>query len=180
MLEMLKKHFFRMLFFFSFFCHFKCLFGGLLCFFWRSFGASVVSLACWCHPFARLWLAWAVCELSLLLLWCLWLSVGSFFYFWANLGAIFGCSFHVLPLLGEFRWCWGCGLKVLVRHFSFIEISNALPVPMLRQVFLEVQNRAPMQVKLPFSQKYRFLGFQQRRFTCMGAHFPATIELPCR
>ena len=36
---------------------------------------------------------------------------------------------------------------------------------------LEVQNRAPMQVKLTFSEKYRFLGFHERRFTCMGAHF---------
>ena len=46
--------------------------------------------------------------------------------------------------------------------------------------FLGLQNRAPMQVKLTFSQKHRFLGFYERRFTCMGAHFPAIAELPCR
>ena len=37
-------------------------------FFWRFFGASVVSFACLCHPCRCLWLAWAVCGLSLLLL----------------------------------------------------------------------------------------------------------------
>ena len=43
-----------------------------------------------------------------------------------------------------------------------------------------VQNRAPMQVKLTFSEKYSFFSVQERRFTCMGAHFPAIIGLPCR
>ena len=83
--------------------------------------------------------------------------------------------------------------------FSVLEISNALPAPMLRQVFLEVQNRAPMLVKLTFSQTHRFAvlrnyvlpawevdfhGFlfsavmcafgghlETSSFTCMGAHF---------
>jgi hypothetical protein len=40
-------------------------------------------------------------------------------------------------LLGEFKWCWGCCLKVLVRCFSFFILLNALPVPMLRQVFIQ-------------------------------------------
>ena len=35
--------------------------------FWWPFGVSVVSLACWCHSFGCLWLAWAVCGLPLLL-----------------------------------------------------------------------------------------------------------------
>ena len=35
--------------------------------FWRPFGAFVVSLACWCHPFVCLWLAWAVCGPSMLI-----------------------------------------------------------------------------------------------------------------
>ena len=34
-------------------------------------GASLVSLVCWCHPVGCLWLAWAACGLSLLILWCL-------------------------------------------------------------------------------------------------------------
>ena len=28
-------------------------------------------------------------------------------------------------MLGEFRWCWGCGLKVLVRCFSFYSFKRA-------------------------------------------------------
>ena len=62
--------------------------------------------------------------------------------------------------------------------FLFI-LLNALPVPMLRQVFLEVQNRAPMQVKLTFSEKYRFCDFQKRCFTCMGAHFSWFSTFSC-
>ena len=50
----------------------------------------------------------------------------------------------VLPLLGEFWWCWGCGLKVLVRRFSFSDISNALPIPMLRQVFVFIYRSTSM------------------------------------
>ena len=57
---------------------------------------------------------------------------------------------------------------------------NALPVPLLRQVFLKVQNRAPMQVKLTFSPKHRKIRNQQWRFTCMAANFSTRIELPCR
>ena len=150
---------------------------GLL---WRPFGAFVVSLACWCHPVRFLWLAWAVCVLFCYFFWCLWLVwavCGVSMLLLGQLRGNFACSFYVLPSIGEFRWCWGCGLKVLVRRS---EISNALPVPMLRQVFARGQNRAPMQVKLIFSQNYSFLGFQERRFTCMGAHFPTRIGLPCR
>ena len=39
------------------------------------------------------------------------------------------------------------------------------------RIYLDLQNRAPMQVKLTFSQKYGFCDFQKRRFTCMGAQF---------
>ena len=34
-----------------------------------------------------------------------------------------------------------------------------------------MRNTAAMQVKLTFSEKYRFFDFQNRRFTCIGAHF---------
>ena len=60
-------------------------FGVLL----RHFGASVFSLACWCHPVGCLWLAWAVRGLSLLLfvvplarLGCLWALSATFYGFW--------------------------------------------------------------------------------------------------
>ena len=43
--------------------------------------------------------------------------------------------------------------------FSLFILLNALPVPMLRQVFLDLQKRAPMQVKLTFSVIYRFFRF---------------------
>ena len=67
-------------------------------FFWRPFGASVVSLACGCHPCRCLWLAWVVFGLTLLLfvvllarLGCLW-ARGPFqdrflLYFWSILGS---------------------------------------------------------------------------------------------
>ena len=53
--------------FFTFFHHFGGLLGGLLGIFWRPFGISVVSSACRCRSFGYLWLACAVCGLSLLL-----------------------------------------------------------------------------------------------------------------
>ena len=109
-----KTHFLRKRQVFRFFCRMPL---GL---FWRPFGASVVSLACWCHPVGCLWLAWAVCGLALLLL-------GQF-------EAIFACSFYVLPLLGEIMWCWGWGSESVRAMFLFFEITNALPVPMLRHV----------------------------------------------
>ena len=43
--------------------------------------------------------------------------------------------------------------------FPLFILLNALPVPMLRQVFLDLQKRAPMQVKLTFSEIYRFFQF---------------------
>ena len=56
-------------------------FGVLL----QRFRASVVSLACWCHPVRCLWLAWAVCVLVLLLflvllarLGCMWALFATF------------------------------------------------------------------------------------------------------
>ena len=61
-----KKQGFHLLVFFMLFIFFV-LSWRPLGFFWRFFGASVVSFACWCHPCRCLWLAWAVCGLSLLL-----------------------------------------------------------------------------------------------------------------
>ena len=160
-----------------FFCHFWCLLGSILALLWRPFGAIAVSLACWCHPFGCVWLAWAVCGVSLLVFCGAFgpsgLSVSSLSYFWTNLGVVFLVLILFFTLLAEFKWCKVCGSKVLVRRSSFFEILNALPVPMLRQVSvfgcLDLQNSAPMQVKFTFSRKYRFLGFHERRFTCMGA-----------
>ena len=43
----------------------------------------------------------------------------------------------MFPVLGEFRWFGGCGLKVFVQCFVFFIILNALPVPLLRQVFID-------------------------------------------
>ena len=75
----LKKTGFRQPRFFMFFHYCWFFLEGLLAVFWRPFGVSVVSLACRCHPCGSLWLAWAVCGLSLLLfvvplacLGCLW------------------------------------------------------------------------------------------------------------
>ena len=137
-LKMLKKQVFANLAFSRFFI----IFGASWEACWLSFGVLLESPASLWRAGVILLALFGLPEPSVgslcYFLWCLWLSVGSFFYFWANLGAIFGCSFHVLPLLGEFRWCWGCGLKVWkcsFDAFSFVEISNALPVPMLRQVF---------------------------------------------
>ena len=53
-------------------------------------------------------------------------------------------------------WLWFESDRAM---FSFFIISNALPVPMLRQVFLHLKNRAPMQVKLTFSEIHRFFDF---------------------
>ena len=43
--------------------------------------------------------------------------------------------------------------------FFLFVLLNALPVPMIRQVFLDLQKGAPMQVKLTFSEIYRFFQF---------------------
>ena len=89
--------------------------------FWRLFGASVVSLACWCHPFARLWLAWAV------FLWYLWLSVDSFYYFWANLRVVRSMFYHCLENLGGV-WLWFESARAtlfLSRNFKRASRSHA-------------------------------------------------------
>ena len=96
----LKKQVFASLAFSSFFHYFWCLLGGL----GVSFGILLEPLSsllgCWCHPFGCLWLAWAVCGLSLLLfvvpvarLGCLW-ALGPprdlfFALFLDHLGVIF-------------------------------------------------------------------------------------------
>ena len=63
----------------------------LLELFGRPFGVSVVSLACWCHLVGCIWLAWAVCGLSLLLFGAAFglcgLSVGSLCYFFGAFGS---------------------------------------------------------------------------------------------
>ena len=41
---------------------------------------------------------------------------------------------YVLPLLGAFRWYWAVGESVRAMLFLFF-LLNALPVPMLRQVY---------------------------------------------
>ena len=51
---------------------------------------------------------------------------------------------------------WFEGVRAM--FFLFI-LLDALPVPMLRQVYLDFQNRAPMQVKLTFSENARFFDF---------------------
>ena len=49
--------------------------------------------------------------------------------------------------------------------------GSTQPAPQDTQGPHSLQNTAPMQVKLTFSEKYRFFDFQNRRFTCIGAHF---------
>ena len=51
---------------------------------------------------------------------------------------------------------WFEGARAMFFLFMFL---NALPVPMLRQVFLDLKNRAPMQVKLTVSEIHRFFDF---------------------
>ena len=62
-----KSRFRQPCFFMFFYYFFLCLLGGILALLWCSFGVSDLSLACWCRSFRCLWLAWAVCGLSLLL-----------------------------------------------------------------------------------------------------------------
>ena len=59
---------------------------------------------------------------------------------------------HCLDHLG---WWWA----LVGQCFCNVCLLNALPVPMLRQVFLDLQNRAPMQVKLTFLEIDRFFRF---------------------
>ena len=108
-----KKTCFHLPLFFMFFSLFLVFFWRPLGFFWRPFGAFVVSLAFWCHPFGCLWLAWALCGPSLLLFV---VSLARLGCLWAR-GPLREC--FLLHFL-FFRWCWGCGLKVLVRCFSFL------------------------------------------------------------
>ena len=141
--ENAKKHVLACLSFSVFLYCFGCLFGCL----WGSFGALSEPLSSLWRAGVILLGAFGLPGLSVgslcYFLWCLWLVWAALWalsaIFWFNLGAIVCCSFYVSPLLGEFRWCWACGLKVLVRRFSFLEISNVLPVPMLRQAFSDVQ-----------------------------------------
>ena len=91
---------------------------GLLGLFRAPFGASA-SLAC---TFCGLW------------------HLQDYFlnHIRPNLEEFIDSSFHALPLLGELRWCWGCGLKVIVRRLSFFILSSGLPVPMRRQLSVSI------------------------------------------
>ena len=97
-----KKSSFHLPRFFMFFHHFWCFFGG----FWASFGILLEPLsfllACWCHSFGSLCLAWAVCGLSLLLFVVPLACLG---FLWAR-GPLRGCS-----LVHEVMWhevMWHC------------------------------------------------------------------------
>ena len=76
-----------------------------------------------------------------------------------------------------FHYCWYFFGSLWLSFGSFLESLSSL---WRAGVILERQNRAPMQVKLNFSQNHSFLGFHERRFTCMGVQFSIRIELPCR
>ena len=95
----------------------------------------------------------------------------NFLWFFGGLWTVFGVLLEPLSslwlsgviLLGAFGspglsvdpLCYESARAML---FLFI-LLNALPVPMLRQVFLDLQNRAPRQVKLTFSEIDRFFRF---------------------
>ena len=92
-----KKSSFRLPVFFLFFYHYWWFFGGL----GVSFGVLLEPLssllACWCHSFGCVWLAWAVCGLFLLFfvvhlarLGCLWAQGPLQDRFLLHLLSIFG------------------------------------------------------------------------------------------
>ena len=116
--------------------------------FWRPFGVSVVSLACWCYPFGCLWLAWAVCGLSLLLfvvplarLGCLWARGplrGCFLVHFRDLFHVFSIVFSfasVVEAAPQARPKTTAVANTALRPSPCSPPSfNALPVPLLRQV----------------------------------------------
>ena len=134
--------------------------------FWHPFEASVVSVGLLVSSFwlrlarpgcqwglsARflwcLWPVWAVCKLSLLLL--------------NQFRGSFSCSFCVFYIACRVSVVQGLWFESSRATFFLLEILNALPVPVLRQVSvfgcLDLQNSAPMQVKFIFSRQYRLVG----------------------
>ena len=71
----------------------------------------------------------------------------------------FFCLFHVLPLLGQFRWCWGCGLKVLVRRFSFLDYFKRASCSHAKTGFLAFPKQIRHAGKTHFLTRTSFLFF---------------------
>ena len=135
-----------------------CLVSPLFWSLCRLFGVLVSS--CWV-PLACLGCLWVLSATFGGAFGSSGLSVGSLCYFCTNLGEFVACSFHVLPSLGEFRWCWGCGLKVLRRHFRhFKRASHSHAKTGFSAIAVDLQNRAPMLVKPRFSEKNVFFVFK--------------------
>ena len=84
--------------------------------------------------------------------------------------------FSLTCLSNVFHYFWYLLGGLWVSFGSFLESLSSL---WRAGVILEGQN-SPMQVKFNFSRKYSFLGFHERRFTCMGAQFSIRIELTRR
>ena len=151
--------------------HLPLLFVFVHCF-WSVFGGLGVSfgilleplsslLACWCHPFGCLWLAWAVCGLSLLLFVVCLARLGCL---WAR-GSLWGCFllhfrdlFHVFSIVFSFvsvvEAAPQARPKTTVVANTALRPSpcrfpsfNALPVPLQRQVF---QNSCFICMGFPF------------------------------
>ena len=139
---------------FSIFLSFLC-FSLFLGFFWRPWGHFGILLdlwsfllACWCHPFWRLWLAWAVCGPSLLLfvvplarLGCLWARGPLQACFLVN----FRNSFHIFSVVFSSASVVEAAPQARPKTTAVVNTAlrpspcrlpsvNALPVPMLRQV----------------------------------------------
>ena len=158
--KMLKKHVFARLSL-SYFFIILGAFGKPLRFCWRPFGTSVVSLACWCHPFGCLWLAWAVFGLSLVLFVTLrhyfgyrLVMVGlAIFLQFASFWMRFPCP----------RWDRFFGGPEQSSHASKIHVfTNVQCFRLSRTKFclhwssIVDKNRAPMQVKRRFWKPNRF------------------------
>ena len=134
--------------FFVFFHHFWSFFGGLGVSFRILVEPLSSLLACWCHPFGCLWLAWAVCGLSLLLfvvplarLGCLWARGplrGCFLVHFRNLFHVFSIVFSfasVVEAAPQARPKTTAVANTALRPSPCSPPSlNALPVPLLRQV----------------------------------------------
>ena len=133
---------------FHVFSPFLMLFWRPLDSFWRPFGAFVVSLAFWCHPFGCLWLAWALCGPSLLLFVVPLARLGCL---WAR-GPLRGCFlvrfrdlFHVFSIVFSFASVVEAAPQARPKTTAVANTAlrpspcsppsfNALPIPLLRQV----------------------------------------------
>ena len=150
---MLKSQVFTCLSFWCFFHHFLSFFGGLGVSFGILLEPLSLLLACWCHPFGCLWLAWAVCGLSLLLFVVPLARLGCL---WAR-GSLRGCflvrsrnSFHVFSIVFSFVGVVEAAPQARPKTTAVANTAlrpspcrllsfHALPVPMLRQVFLNFE-----------------------------------------